>query len=87
MLLYNILEVVLNIVDYTKRFFSMKMAKFTKFLIIWISQNLAIPFWVVGHIHLSIHNFHDLIEIGASIGMNLIVAIGFFLDYRENSRG
>ena len=64
----------------------MKMAKFTKFLIIWISQNLAIPFWVVGHIHLSIHNFHDLIEIGASIGMNLIVAIGFFLDYRENSR-
>lgn len=65
----------------------MKMAKFTKFLIIWISQNLAIPFWVVGHIHLSIHNFHDLIEIGASVGMNLIVAIGFFLDYRENSRG
>ncbi len=64
----------------------MKMVKFTKFLIIWISQNLAIPFWVVGHIHLSIHNFHDLIEIGASIGMNLIVAIGFFLDYRENSR-
>ena len=65
----------------------MKMVKFTKFLIIWISQNLAIPFWVVGHIHLSIHNFHDLIEIGASVGMNLIVAIGFFLDYRENSRG
>ena len=65
----------------------MKMVKFTKFLIIWISQNLEIPFWVVGHIHLSIHNFHDLIEIGASIGMNLIVAIGFFLDYRENSRG
>tara|TARA_B100000767_G_C19249272_1_gene322508 strand:- start:174 stop:371 length:198 start_codon:yes stop_codon:yes gene_type:complete len=64
----------------------MKLANFIKFLVIWISQNLAIPFWVVGHIHLSIHNFHDLIEIGASIGMNLIVAIGFFLDYRENSR-
>jgi len=62
------------------------MVNFIKFLVIWISQNLAIPFWVVGHIHLSIHNFHDLIEIGASIGMNLIVAIGFFLDYRENSR-
>ena len=65
----------------------MKLVNFIKFLVIWISQNLAIPFWVVGHIHLSIHNFHDLIEIGASIGMNLIVAIGFFLDYRENSRG
>ena len=63
----------------------MKIQKFIKFLIIWIRQNLAIPFWVVGHIHLSIHNFHDLIEIGASIGMNLIVAVGFFLDYRKNT--
>jgi len=64
----------------------MKIQKFIKFLIIWISQNLVIPFWVVGHIHLSIHNFHDLIEIGASIGMNLIVAIGFFIDYKENGK-
>ena len=64
----------------------MKIQKFIKFLIIWVSQNLAIPFWVVGHIHLSIHNFHDLIEIGASIGMNIIVSIGFFLDYRESIR-
>ena len=55
-----------------------------KFLLIWISQNLAIPFWVVGHIHLSIHNFHDLIELLSSIGMNLIVAIGFVLDYRND---
>lgn len=55
-----------------------------KFLLIWISQNLAIPFWVVGHIHLSIHNFHDLIELFSSIGMNLVVAIGFVLDYRND---
>ena len=55
-----------------------------KFLLIWMSQNLAIPFWVVGHIHLSIHNFHDLIELLSSIGMNLIVAIGFVLDYRND---
>ena len=64
----------------------MKLQKFTSFLIIWVSQNLAIPFWVVGHIHLSIHNFHDLIEIGASVGMNLIVAFGFFLDYKKNEK-
>ena len=64
----------------------MKISKFIKFLIIWISQNLAIPFWVVGHIHLSIHNFHDLIEIGASIGMNIIVAVGFFLDYNQSKK-
>ena len=62
------------------------MKKFIKFLIIWISQNLAIPFWVVGHIHLSIHNFHDLIEIGASVGMNIIVAVGFFLDYNQSKK-
>ena len=62
------------------------MKKFIKFFLIWISQNLAIPFWIVGHIHLSIHNFHDLIEIFSSIGLNIIVAIGFFIDYYENTR-
>lgn len=58
--------------------------KFIKFLLIWISQNLAIPFWIVGHIHLSVHNFHDVIEILSSVGMNLIVAIGFILDYNND---
>jgi|TARA_B100000424_G_C22700356_1_gene382008 hypothetical protein len=62
------------------------LKKFIKFFLIWISQNLAIPFWIVGHIHLSIHNFHDLIEIFSSIGLNIIVAIGFFIDYYENTR-
>ena len=60
------------------------MKGFIKFLLIWISQNLAIPFWVVGHINLSIHNFHDAIEILSSISMNLIVAVGFILDYNSN---
>ena len=60
------------------------MKQFITFLTIWISQNLAIPFWVVGHIHLSIHNFHDLIEILSSLGMNLIVAIGFWIDYKNS---
>ena len=60
------------------------MKGFIKFLLIWISQNLAIPFWVVGHIHLSIHNFHDAIEILSSISMNLIVGVGFILDYNSN---
>lgn len=58
--------------------------RFVKFLLIWISQNLAIPFWVVGHIHLSIHDFHDLIELLSSVGMNVVVAIGFILDYRND---
>ena len=60
------------------------MKKFLVFLIIWISQNLAIPFWIVGHIHLSVNVYDDIKEILASIGMNLIVAIGFWLDYKNS---
>ncbi len=60
------------------------MKRFIVFTLIWISQNLAIPFWVVGHIHLSIHNFHNVIEILSSVSMNIIVAIGFYLDYKND---
>ena len=60
------------------------MAKgFIKFTIIWISQNLAIPFWVVGHVHLSLNVYGDIHEIIMSVGMNIIVAIGFYLDYKR----
>ncbi len=62
-----------------------RITNFIKFLLIWISQQLAIPFWIVGHIHLSIHNFHDFYEIISSIGMNIIVAIGFWIDYRQSN--
>jgi hypothetical protein len=62
-----------------------RITEFIKFLLIWISQQLAIPFWIVGHIHLSIHSFHDLYEILSSIGMNIIVAIGFWIDYKESN--
>ena len=58
--------------------------RFIKFFLIWISQNLAIPFWVVGHIHLSIHSYHSLIEFLSSVGMNIIVAVGFILDYNND---
>ncbi len=58
--------------------------RFVKFLLVWISQNLAIPFWVVGHVHLSIHNLHDVVEILSSVGMNILVAIGFLIDYNND---
>ena len=44
---------------------------------------ISYSFWIVGHIHLSIHSFHDLYEILSSIGMNIIVAIGFYIDYKQ----
>lgn len=50
-----------------------------KYLIVWISQNLSVPFWMVGHIHLMTNVYADIHEILASIGMNIIVAIGFLL--------
>ena len=60
------------------------MKKFIRFLVIWISQNLAMPFWIVGHIHLSVNVYRDVDEILMSLGMNIIVAIGFVMDYRNS---
>ena len=56
---------------------------FFKYLIVWISQNLSIPFWMVGHVHLMTNIYADIHEIIMSMGMNIIVAIGFFIDYKE----
>lgn len=62
------------------------MIHFLKYLIVWVSQNLAIPFWVVGHVHLSMNVYEDAYEILASFGMNIIVAIGFIIDYLESRK-
>lgn len=59
---------------------------FLKYGILWISQNLSIPFWMVGHVHLTLNIYKDIYEIMASIGMNIIVGIGFWvswLDYKK----
>jgi hypothetical protein len=61
------------------------MKDFIKYTLVWVSQNLAIPFWVVGHVHLSIHSFHQLYEVISSIAMNIIVLTGFIIDYKTNT--
>ena len=61
------------------------MKDFIKYTLVWVSQNLAIPFWVVGHVHLSIHSFHQLYEVISSIAMNIIVLTGFVIDYKTNT--
>ena len=53
---------------------------------VWISQNLSIPFWMIGHVHLSVNIYEDIYEILASIGMNLIVAVGFIIDYLDQRK-
>lgn len=56
---------------------------FINFLIRWIASNLSIPFWMVGHVHLTINVYEDIHEIIMSMGMNILVAIGFWLEWRE----
>lgn len=60
--------------------------KFIKFTVIWVACNLSIPFWVVGHVHLTVNIYNDLSEIVASMGMNVIVAAGFWLNWKEESK-
>jgi hypothetical protein len=60
--------------------------KFINYLVRWISNNLAMPFWVVGHVHLTMNVYEDLHEILISFGMNIIVGIGFWLDWRDHKK-
>lgn len=62
------------------------MTHFLKYLVVWISQNLSIPFWVVGHVHLTMNVYEDITELIASIGMNLIVAVGFVISYIDERK-
>ena len=61
------------------------MKKFIEFALIWYSQQMAIPFWMLGHVHLSLNVYKDLHEIIASVGLNILVAIGFIIDFKQNS--
>lgn len=58
--------------------------KLMKFFLIWYSQNMAIPFWVVGHVHLHMNAYEDWQEYGVSALMHLMVLVGFVLDYKNN---
>jgi len=62
------------------------MKHFLKYLVVWISQNLSIPFWMVGHVHLSVNVYEDIYELLASFGMNVLVATGFIIDYLEKRK-
>ena len=59
---------------------------FIAYFIRWISQNLSVPFWMVGHVHLTMNIYEDIMELWASVGMNLLVAIGFYLDWKEHKQ-
>ncbi len=62
------------------------MLHFIRYLVVWISQNLSVPFWMVGHVHLTVNVYEDIYEILASFGMNILVAAGFIIDYLEQKK-
>lgn len=60
---------------------------FLSYAVRWIGSNMAIPFWIVGHIHLTMNVYKDIYEILVSLGMNIIVAAAFWMewnDYKKN---
>ena len=59
---------------------------FIMYFIRWVSSNLSVPFWMVCHVHLTMNIYEDIIELWASVGMNLLVAIGFYLDWKEHKQ-
>jgi hypothetical protein len=59
---------------------------FISYTIRWVGSNMAIPFWIVGHIHLSTNVYQDIYEILASFGMNIIVGLAFWLEWREHKK-
>jgi len=60
--------------------------EFLKYTVKWIASNLSIPFWIVGHIHLTVNIYEDIYEILASVGMNLIVGFGFWLEWKDSNK-
>jgi hypothetical protein len=60
------------------------MKNFLIFTVTWIASNLSIPFWVVGHVHLTYNIYEDIYEITTSFWLNILVAIGFWIEWKNN---
>lgn len=60
------------------------MKNFLIFTVTWIASNLSIPFWVVGHVHLTYNIYEDIYEIITSFWLNILVAIGFWIEWKNN---
>ena len=58
--------------------------RFITFFLIWYSQQMAIPFWVIGHVHLHFATYHDLYEYSLSIFLHIMVGVGFWIDWKQN---
>ena len=59
---------------------------FVEYSVIWYSEQFAIPFWVVGQVHLHVTDYHDAVETVAALGLHLMVALGFWLGFKRSQR-
>jgi hypothetical protein len=57
--------------------------EFFKFFIRYVASKLAVPFWVVGHIHLTMNVYDDIKEILMSVGINILVLLAFWYEWTE----
>jgi hypothetical protein len=57
--------------------------EFFKFFIRYVASKLAVPFWVVGHIHLTMNVYDDIKEISMSVGINILVLLAFWYEWTE----
>lgn len=68
---------------YNSKKTNMDIRNFITYFVVWVASNLSIPFWVVGHIHLTINVYEDIHELIMSLGMNIIVLIGFLIEWKK----
>lgn len=61
-----------------------KIKKFIEFSLIWYSQQFAIPFWIIGHVHLHLNDYSSIFEFTSSAILHLLVAIGFWIDWKKH---
>ena len=59
---------------------------FLSYAVRWIGSNMAMPFWIVGHIHLTMNVYTDIYEILVSLGMNVIVAAAFWMEWNDHKK-
>ena len=59
---------------------------FLSYSIRWIGSNMAMPFWIVGHVHLTVNIYEDIYEIIASVGMNIIVVLAFWMEWNDQRK-
>ena len=38
---------------------------------------------MIGHVHLTVNVYNDIHEVLASLGMNIIVGIGFWINWKD----